>query len=524
MPELLAYLLKVNLSLILFLLAYWLVLSQLTFYKLNRYFLLFSLIFSVVYPLISFSWFFQQPSDVVMSVIQMIDFTPALQNQEVYASQAQQVDYWQLVLILFWCGLVLMVWRLTKQIISLYFLHRKSKPVQTEGINYRMISENLNPFSFWRQIYINPALYDQQELNNIVIHEQIHVRQWHTLDIILAELLLLCCWFNPAAWLFRRGIKDNLEFITDQELVAAGTDIKAYQYSLIRISTISQSNTLVTNFNFSTIKKRIAMMNQPRSSGKQVYRYVLLLPVLITASFAFTASKAQTELKAMTTNVSNGIAAIQDALPAYKTSATAPVMLKNAYTKSVITKQKAAYNPEKHVEINAARQATYNTYFLDGKEITQEAYNKLNDNDIFSTYVVILDKDKTKAISGETSLVAIIVTTKKNVNAPGVLNFNRIHGADGSAAKTVLDSGEQNKINLTIGDLDSCRIIIDGQASDFAAFTKLMDTGSIKHVSVVKNPSDRSGKTGKGVANITTIEGAAKKNAADSNRESGINP
>ena len=100
------------------------------------------------------------------------------------------------------------------------------------GQAVRVRAGNGNSFSFSGSIYLN--LHLGPELTVVLRHEQVHVRQWHRLDVLLAQLALAAAWRNPAAWLLRRALLDNLEFLADQAVLATGLDRRTYQYSLLR--------------------------------------------------------------------------------------------------------------------------------------------------------------------------------------------------------------------------------------------------------------------------------------------------
>jgi len=93
-------------------------------------------------------------------------------------------------------------------------------PVIIDG-KYRIVevSGDKAPCSFGNNIFINPEKYDWETYNQILLHEKIHIEQRHTLDIMLAELVLIFQWFNPFAWVYRREMESNLEFLTDDELM-----------------------------------------------------------------------------------------------------------------------------------------------------------------------------------------------------------------------------------------------------------------------------------------------------------------
>ncbi|SDC27198.1 M56 family metallopeptidase [Pedobacter soli] len=285
MPHFFLILLKINLVLILFSATYYLVLRRLTFYSLNRAFLVFGIIFSSAYPFINLTGFLADHKAIPA-------FVPGL-NQQV--SQLVKQDavplVWQVLTLLFYAGVVLMALRLLVQFISLYRMHQSSSPDSLNQYSVRILSEEVSPFSFWQTIYINPGLHKQEDLPNILAHEKVHVEQWHTLDIILAEICVVFYWFNPGVWLMKKAVRENIEFITDARILRKGIDKKAYQYSLLDVGTLQPSVAIVNNFSLSDLKKRIKMMNVKRSSRMNLTRYMLAFPVLLCVTLAFTIDK-----------------------------------------------------------------------------------------------------------------------------------------------------------------------------------------------------------------------------------------
>ncbi|MGM9479325.1 M56 family metallopeptidase [Pedobacter sp. GSP4] len=289
MPHFFLILLKINLVLILFSATYYLVLRRLTFYAINRAFLLFGIIFSSAYPFINLTNFFSGHQSVPA-------FVPEFNHQ---VSQLVKQDtvplVWQILAVLFYTGVVLMALRLAVQFISLYRMHRNSSPDKLNQYPVRILSDEVSPFSFWQTIYINPTLHKQEDLGNILAHEKVHVEQWHTLDIILAEICVVFYWFNPGVWLMKKAVRENIEFITDARILRKGIDKKAYQYSLLDVGTLQHSVAIVNNFSLSDLKKRIKMMNAKRSSKVNLTRYLFVLPVLLCVTLAFTIDKKTVE-------------------------------------------------------------------------------------------------------------------------------------------------------------------------------------------------------------------------------------
>ncbi len=140
------------------------------------------------------------------------------------------------------------------------------------------------PSSFLGYIFIYPADYDYPTYEQIIAHERVHVRLWHTLDLLLTEVAVIVLWFNPLAWLLRREIEKNLEYQTDAALLAAGAVGKeAYQLSLLRIAAPEKPLHLTTNYNQSLLKQRILMMNAKRSTPHRSWKYAFLAPLFFGA-------------------------------------------------------------------------------------------------------------------------------------------------------------------------------------------------------------------------------------------------
>ncbi|MEM9931087.1 MAG: M56 family metallopeptidase, partial [Bacteroidota bacterium] len=143
------------------------------------------------------------------------------------------------------------------------------------------LTDDTPPFSFGNWIFIHPGKYDPETFEQILAHEKLHVSQGHTLDKLLAELVVILCWFNPFAWLLRSAITKNLEYLTDAEMLNAGSNPTAYQLSLVKVSVPQYGLNPTNNYNESFLKKRVTMMNTKKSSAKSSWKYLLLLPILM---------------------------------------------------------------------------------------------------------------------------------------------------------------------------------------------------------------------------------------------------
>jgi hypothetical protein len=148
------------------------------------------------------------------------------------------------------------------------------------------VDEKIVPFSFGNAIYINQGLHTEKEYEEIILHEYVHIRQRHSVDILFAELLCVFAWYNPFAWLIRHAVRQNLEFIADGKVLEKGFDRKGYQYHLLKVIGEPKYR-LATNFNFSSLKKRIVMMNKIRSTRVHLVKFLFIVPLLGVLLVAF---------------------------------------------------------------------------------------------------------------------------------------------------------------------------------------------------------------------------------------------
>lgn len=155
-----------------------------------------------------------------------------------------------------------------------------------EGTGVRRFPRPCTPFSFGPWIFLHPDGMDEQTLREVLIHEQAHVRGWHTIDILFSQLVCIVFWWNPAAWVMRREVRLNLEFIADAAVIGRQKDKREYQYRLLGFSTYKNVATIANNFNVLPLKRRITMMNLKRTSRMGMAKYALFVPVAAALLFA----------------------------------------------------------------------------------------------------------------------------------------------------------------------------------------------------------------------------------------------
>lgn len=272
------YLLQVNVGLILFYALYKLVCTRDTFFRSRRFILIVSLILPFILPFIDVREWLESRDRMIM--LTHFDYSAVL-PEIVVGSEAAETGNRVFVLsewigYLYLAGVVVLLVRLVVQAFSLYRLIVRMPEKEINGVCVKCLNDPSGPFSFFRWIFMNPAAVKEDEISEILTHEMAHVKQHHSVDVLLAEMVSICCWMNPFAWLLKREVRLNLEFLADRKVMEAGFATKSYQYHLLGLA-YNHKYGLSNNFNFSHLKQRIIMMNKKKSNGAGHIKYALFV-------------------------------------------------------------------------------------------------------------------------------------------------------------------------------------------------------------------------------------------------------
>lgn len=277
----LAYFLKVNVAIVLFYAFYRLFFYKDTFFGWRRIALLCFFAISAAVPLLNIqTWITEQEPMVVMA-----DLYASMVLPEFVITTTATTDWKSIILeyasIVYWGIMALLILRFFIQLTGIIRLAYQCRKEQINGANFYLLPKAAGPFSFFHWIFINPSSHTEEELNEILIHEQTHARQWHSIDVIISELACILCWFNPFAWLMKREIRTNLEYLADARVLENGYDSKTYQYHLLGLSHHKAAATIYNSFNVLPLKKRIRMMNKKRTKEIGRTKYLMFLPLAV---------------------------------------------------------------------------------------------------------------------------------------------------------------------------------------------------------------------------------------------------
>ncbi|MEL0651099.1 M56 family metallopeptidase [Algibacter sp. TI.3.09] len=294
------YLLKVSALLAIFYVCYKVFLQRDTFFNENRWFLILGIVTAFVLP------FLVIPIYIEYTPVDVPNFnnipTEVSENIE---TPFNILDYLPIIYLL---GVIGFSIRFLIQLTSLSLIISKSKKEKHGKYTYIKTDKNISPFSFFNWIVFNPNNFNNTELEQILIHEKIHSNQKHSIDVLLTQLSCIALWFNPFIWFYNKALKQNLEFIADNETQHQIDCKKTYQITLLKTSLPSHQMALTNNFHTSLIKKRIVMLHKSKSKKISLFKYTLIIPLLFTFIFNFnTEVIAQTKEQNITGKSDSGV-------------------------------------------------------------------------------------------------------------------------------------------------------------------------------------------------------------------------
>ncbi len=280
------YLLKASALLTIFYGCYILFLQRETFFSSNRWFLVLGLLTSVLLPLFVIPIYVQMPSssnDSFKLVATTIQNTP------------ETIDLTSVLMWIYATITTFFLGRLIIQLFSLIVLIKKHDKKKIGPYIFIETQQNTAPFSFFKWIVYNPEHFNLQELQLILNHEKVHAKQMHSVDVLLTYIISALFLFNPFVLLYRKALKQNLEFIADYNTQKATNCEERYQKLLLKTSLPQENLIFINTFYNSTIKKRIVMLHKSKSNLMNTWKYSIIIPLLVVFAMTFnTKTIAQT--------------------------------------------------------------------------------------------------------------------------------------------------------------------------------------------------------------------------------------
>ncbi len=278
MMEFIVYEIKVAAILMAFYLCFRFLLKKETLHKLNRVVLVtiaaipFILPFCIIeidIPMEIEQWTIEPVTTIMATAIE----------PEVIATSDR--GWWIAALGITLCiGIAATLLRIIISVISIMRIIRNGKEVE-RGDRYTIIvtDREIDPFSWMKYIVISKEDWDGNH-TSIIVHEKAHIYKGHSYELMLVNILAAMQWFNPAIWMLRIDLQELHEYEADEAVLKAGTDIKEYQYLLIKKAVSKSGYSVANSLNHSIIKKRITMMSKTKSPLKRGLKGLYVLPLV----------------------------------------------------------------------------------------------------------------------------------------------------------------------------------------------------------------------------------------------------
>ncbi len=436
------YLLKVSAVVAIFYISYKLFLQRDTFFESNRWFLIIGLLSSLMIP------FLVIPIYIEYTPVDLSDFTI---NEQISTENIEKpfsiLDY---LPIIYGLGVAFFSIRFFIQFISLATLILKNKGLKKENFVFIETETNILPFSFFNWIVYNPEKFNPTELEQIITHEKVHAKQYHSLDILITHLSCIVLWFNPFIWFYHKDLKQNLEFIADRKTVKEYNCKKSYQYTLLKTSMPSHQMALSNHFYNSLIKKRIVMLQKSKSKKINLLKYALVIPIIALFLMSFNTEEVfiEKDIKPNknTSIIINDDILISGTITDEKGKPISGAMILNGSNSGVMTNNEGQYKIKADIDdelifsykgmqtqnIKVTDNAPINVklskairlkglqtssgepplYIINGKEVTENIAKAINPDNIESI-TVLKDEDAIKKYGDKGKNGVVLMTLKE---------------------------------------------------------------------------------------------------------------
>jgi TonB family protein len=281
------------LSLMLFYSIYRLLLNRLALLNAGRAYLIITMLIALLIPL-PWQRLMQSPAEIAFVVnLDMATIIP-------YAVQAESTGTFN------WSNLAFFIYFIPAVLFALFFLYSNLRLMlvlrRGQRVNKQIIllEQEVLPFSWFGRIVMSRKDYESRHAESIIAHELTHIRQHHFIDLLLAEMLIVLQWFNPAAWAYRSAVRDMHEYLADKGTIQSGYDITEYQRLLATLAGPVTAGILSNNIKHSTLKNRFTMMTKTNNRKPATLRLAIAIVAVTLVGFGVFISACQTDRKKTT--------------------------------------------------------------------------------------------------------------------------------------------------------------------------------------------------------------------------------
>ncbi len=280
MEPFVTYLVRSTVSISILFFAYRLLFAKNAYFQLNRILLL-SIVFIGYggYQLgaIAFNQLFTSASIFPLENLPNENLTITLNELTIHADKMATQSYlFPVIAIIYLMGMMVAASRFLYNLYRILRLYFTGQKIKTKNYTIILLDKPIATFSFFHLLFINKDIYNDKSISiSIIHHEEIHIHQQHSLDILLAEILKIIHWFNPVVYLLKHTISENHEYLADRGAIHYTSNISDYKILLLNQIRRQNISKLANNFSYSLIKKRIKMMEQKKSTFQSLTAVVV---------------------------------------------------------------------------------------------------------------------------------------------------------------------------------------------------------------------------------------------------------
>ncbi len=292
MGNLINYILLFTLGVTLFTVAYLLLLRKNRNYRLTRYYFLFTILFSTISPIHPINLGLSNPFNfktIKISVDSPTVVAVLDSSSQSNSFTARFMELNNLLKIIKGIYLLVAIFLFLKLIYRLIYISMmiatEQRYIDDTGQELFITTRTSNAFSFFDNIFINPNNFTYEEKRLIIEHEKVHITQYHTIDLIIIELLLVFHWFNPFAYTLRKLMIESHEYIADEVVLSKGYDPHTYQNLLLSVISSKVLPFAGNQFSAFIIKKRLAMIGNNINDKRKKVSFLVVIPVSMILFF-----------------------------------------------------------------------------------------------------------------------------------------------------------------------------------------------------------------------------------------------
>jgi bla regulator protein blaR1 len=282
-----AYIIKTILCSALFILAYKLLFEKEQMLRFNRYYLLISLILTILIPLIHF----EQPYEEIVALQSKLPLlNSGVDNASVtkFTESESGFSFTALILISYLLITFLLLGKAIFSISRLLRIINKHTHIKQSNYTIVLINKPINTHSFLNYIFVYKLAYELGNIESEILeHELTHIQQKHSYDLLFFEIYRAICWFNPILLIYQKSILLNHEFLADEGVLATGANALHYQHLLIDKSVETTKLAFAHQFTYQDIKKRLTMINTNTSKTRLICKSLITVPITLVAILAF---------------------------------------------------------------------------------------------------------------------------------------------------------------------------------------------------------------------------------------------